>query len=599
MAGKLTPAIGGETFDGTQTEPRPGRDPRPSAQQLVTATATPDQTLPDASDERDVEQLSLFGRAGQLALPGAVAQLGLDGAAYAPDPIGPPATAGDRQSLATNAMFCAPGVLPPTEGNAPGPLPGQLPLLGEWFESAQTSMWGRLGNRNDVTRPARSCPPDCECHPHARLSKCLKVRHSLDAAIDWKRSEYGHWSPTGLVTCGSVLTCPYCGPRRCRDLAGQLAITIDEFLAARGDDDARPWRDVWMLTLKVPHYLDENQTTVVDHLYDSAETLFRSSPFRKWCERWGIVGRVRVLDVTFGGPNGIHPHFHCAIFVEKAGITPAHAWSLEEHNKRSNEWVVDARGDVDCNGVAVQRRGFAQLDDEIARWGYYKPLRVCSKHVRLKYLAEVKGSLIAAWEKAVRASGARIESDANFRANSLDLTPGENAASYYTKWGLENEVGNPSAKDKGVLRLLDACVAGVKGATWTYKQWLHASKGRALCVGITDIMRRVFPLLDGETKDQWSERIDTKVREHQDEQRRRREAELAREGTPVVKVPELRVQVRSHLYAAAMAVGWEQMLSFVDDQALVGRGDSPDWLQRALDDFLWRNLPVARGSPDG
>ena len=46
---------------------------------------------PDASDER--EQLSMFARCGQLALPGASAQLGLDGAAYALDPIEASATA--------------------------------------------------------------------------------------------------------------------------------------------------------------------------------------------------------------------------------------------------------------------------------------------------------------------------------------------------------------------------------------------------------------------------------------------------------------------------------------------------------------------------
>lgn len=65
------------------------------------------------------------------------------------------------------------------------------------------------------------------------------------------------------------------------------------------------------------------------------------------------------------------------------------------------------------------------------------------------------------------------------------------------------------------------------------------------------------------------------------------------------KVPELRLVVRSHLYPAAMALGWSKVFAFVDKAAEPGRGDEPDWLQRALDDFLWKNLPLVRGPPDG
>jgi len=43
------------------------------------------ETLPEPADALDADQLSMFGRRGQLALPGSDAQLGLDGVAYAPD----------------------------------------------------------------------------------------------------------------------------------------------------------------------------------------------------------------------------------------------------------------------------------------------------------------------------------------------------------------------------------------------------------------------------------------------------------------------------------------------------------------------------------
>jgi hypothetical protein len=541
-------------------------------------------TLDSRAQATRSDQTSLFGRAGQLALPGAAAQLGLDGVAYCPVPTEDPAPAGSSPSLGPHTVFRTEGDLPPTVADlgsffapsVPHSTQGvQLALdLKEWEQAPQLSLWQRLDIVNELTRESE----------WDRDGKCNRTRFAKQADVNVARSERGSWSTAGTIKCGVWQTCPSCGPRKCREVASKLAVCFHRHMRDREQLGDSLFHDVWMLSVTVPHSVNVRAEQTVDELYSSWEDFTHSAEWRAWSKRWGLVGRVRVLDVTFGGSNGAHPHFHVALFVERAGISPDHAWSLGDPT--SDHFVVDARGDTDCNGVAVMHAEAATLADDCERWGFWKPLRSCSEQVRKRYLDEIKGSLVTAWERAVLASGASIERLTDFRRRALELTPSENAAAYFTKWGLADEVGASSSKSRNQMRLLDAVAAGLKGAAYTWKQWRRAVHQHTLVTGLGAVVRRFS--VDDDAASEWL-----------DEQRRRREAELEREGTPVVKVPELQLRVRAHLYPAAMALGWVQVFSFIDEAALPGRGDEPDWLQRALDDFLWRNLPLARGSPDG
>jgi len=568
-----------------------------TAQRPPTLAVPPDER--ESLDERaSFDQLSMFARAGQLALPDAPAQLGLDGVAYAPElppPTDDPAPAGSSPPLGPHTVFRTDGGLPPTAADlgsffAPSVSRGtervQLALdLDAWAEAPQLSLWQRLDVVNELTRESE----------WDRDGKCNRTRFAKQTDVNVARSDRGSWSTTGTIKCGVWQTCPSCGPRKCRDVASKLAVCFHRHLhkptgeawATGGSEwsvDSSAFHDVWMLTLTVPHASDLRAEQTVDELYNSWDDFTHSVEWRAFFKRWGIVGRVRVLDVTFGGSNGAHPHFHVALFVEKAAITPEHAWSLSE--SLGNHLVVDERGGIECEGVRVMHVDQVQLADDAARWGMYKPLRSSSEAVRRKFLDEIKGGLVNAWERAVRASGARIERPTEFRRNAVELTPSEHAAAYFTKWGLADEVGAQTAKARNQMRLLDGVAAGLKGAAYTWKQWRRAIHQHALVTGLGAVVRR-FEVEDDEATE-WL-----------DEQRRRRELELERAGTPVVKVPALQLVIRSHLYPAAMALGWPSVFSFIDEAAEPGRGEQPDWLQRALDDFLWRSLPLTRGPPDG
>lgn len=523
-------------------------------------------TLPDRAGENDSsEQLSMFGRVGQLALPGAEAQLGLDGVAYA-------VTAGDdsdrsperaSHSLGTHTVFSHGGDLHPTDADLGLVSPLQLQLdLDAWDEAPQLVLWNRNDRVRDLTNGGE----------FDRDGKCNRTRFSSNGDVGVARSARGSWSTSGTIKCGQWQTCPSCGPRKCREVASKLSVAFDRHQAKSGE------HDVWMLTLTVPHDVYERAADTVDRLYAADAALLRSREWREFCERWNVVGRVRVLDATHGGAHGSHPHFHVALFVEGAGLPTDHAFVLGDPGPSS--WTVDERGGELRDGVRVMP---TPLVEERDRWGVWKPLRACSQEIRKRYLDEIKGSLVVAWERVVRATGARIERLTDFRRKSVELTPSENAAAYFVKWGLADEVGASSSKSRNHLRLLDAVAAGIKGAAYTWKEWRRAVAQRALVTGLKKIVDRLN--VTDEDAQAWL-----------DEHTRRREAELERAGTPVVKVPELQLVVRSHLYAGAMKHGWARVFEFVDACAAEGSGDAPDWLQQKLDGFLWSGLALSSDS---
>jgi hypothetical protein len=557
-----------------------------------------DPNLAAASDDResdrefsDEEQLSMFARAGQLALPGAVAQLGLDGVAYAP-------ATSDRSperashSLGTHTGFCksadslANSAKPTPAENAPGDIfqsPKQLALdLDAWEEAPQLSMFGRLAVQRDVLAYSE----------WDRYSKCGWVRYKASADVPIARRESGTWSPGSVVRCGYP-GCPWCGTQLAQTRAAELGACIEAHRNnAEGDTD------VWMLSPTIPHYATDCASVVVEQLYAAQAMLVRSRTWRTFSKKWGLLGNgVRCLDSVIGGGNGLHAHFHIALFPTRAGLPTTDAWRLDLDDKATkvDGWTI-ANGSTerfwassiasylaDDDGPPEDVRALPSvLSTQLRTFGVWRKLRHCSQRVREKYLAEVSAPLLDEWERCCLAVGVRIENREAFRRTALRLTPGEDAAAYFVGWMLADEVTRSTMKDRSPLRLLDAIKAGIKGAAFTYKQFRRAVDGRQWISGLGDLKKRL-----GVT--------DEMVKAYADERRRRREAELAKEGTPVSKKRELSLVVRAHLFQAVHRLGWDAVFSFIDEAETKLAGDDAA-LQSELDGFLWQNLAVASES---
>jgi hypothetical protein len=351
-----------------------------------------------------------------------------------------------------------------------------------------------------------------------RQAKCCRTRRTFNADVPLSRSERGHWSAQGLVTCGHW-TCPACGPRIAREVAAQLGVAIHRWLGwGEGRKEDEDPFDVWMLTMTIPHSGAEATELLVDGLYRASAEFFGSRAWDRFCDRVGVKARVRVLDVTFGGRHGTHPHFHVALFVDNV---PGHRWGRD---------IARAAG---------------ELADELA----------------------VDAALVEAWMRAVRRAGLVVDDEAAFRDFSLKLQGADAAARYFTKWGLQDEVGASARKAGSPLALLDAQGAGVELGGTLYREWRAAVGGRQVVTGLADL-RTMLAISEEDVEMYLAER----------------QAELDKQNPPKLVAP-LAVVIRAHLWRAALRAGMPKVIAEVERAEL----DGVD-AQAAIDRFLWERL---------
>jgi hypothetical protein len=461
----------------------------------------------DATSSRRRE----FSPSGQLVLPGAPAQLGLDGAAYAPLPSGEAAS----HYLGTHTVVSPDAPDPASQLELPG-------LARALDDSPQLNLWARLERSRSLLGGHVSGQRSRDGGAFDRQAKCLWVRYTSETSVEVTRDPDGSYTTSGLVRCGSWL-CPACGPAHAREAVAALAISIDRHLASS------QWTDVWMLTLTANHAKGDNLEELTDRLYRAAAALWEDEDWERFATRWGVVARVRVLDVTFGGANGTHPHFHIALFVDTDG---------------------------------------AIVPDELDPEKPLVPIRKLQQSARKELLKQYRGALVLAWERACLSVGFRAPS----RRHGLHLQPGELAASYLVAWGLADELA-AGEKPRNHLRLLDAYAAGFYQAGELYKSWRRATDRRQWVTGLGRL-RRHFGVTDDD------------VTAYHADRRARREAELSH--TPIVRLRPVRVVVAPHLYAVVTSLGWPTVHAAIDELARFHDDDAG--VQAGLNAYLWRRL---------
>lgn len=165
-----------------------------------------------------------------------------------------------------------------------------------------------------------------------RIQKCLMIPFKHVSDIDvFKSKKHGTCNYSGLITCGSVWSCPVCAAKISERRRNEVKKALESHLAAGGF--------VYMLTLTTPHYLGDDLKTI---LATQAKALRQF-----WCHRngvklskdAGIIGQIRALEVTHGRNreinNGWHPHYHILLFV-------AHALNLAAYKAQFHKRWVDS-----------------------------------------------------------------------------------------------------------------------------------------------------------------------------------------------------------------------------------------------------------------
>lgn len=151
--------------------------------------------------------------------------------------------------------------------------------------------------------------------PDSRTSKCMVYRApsmgGLSDVTIHKGKTTGKAFYHGLMTCGSVWTCPLCAAKISEQRRKELRTAIDTA--------TEQGMFVYFVTLTVPHGVGDDLKELVDK---QASALKRMSSgmysvknlLRKLYPDVDVHGYVRAFEVTHG-LNGWHPHFHILVFT--------------------------------------------------------------------------------------------------------------------------------------------------------------------------------------------------------------------------------------------------------------------------------------------
>lgn len=152
--------------------------------------------------------------------------------------------------------------------------------------------------------------------PDTRTSKCMVYRApslmgGLSDVTLHKGKTTGKAFYHGLMTCGSVWTCPVCAAKISEQRRKELRAAIDTA--------TEQGMFVYFVTLTVPHGVGDDLKELVDK---QASALKRMSSgmysvknlLRKLYPDVEVHGYVRAFEVTHG-LNGWHPHFHILVFT--------------------------------------------------------------------------------------------------------------------------------------------------------------------------------------------------------------------------------------------------------------------------------------------
>ena len=150
---------------------------------------------------------------------------------------------------------------------------------------------------------ARIAPGKHAANTH-RTVGCTWIRVDDLALVKPAQRDSYHYK--GLMTCGSVHTCPICASkiqeRRRQEVASAIA-----YATRNGNESV-------MASYTFPHRVDQPLSLLLRLQSQAIKLLRESGTYKRLMAEVGNIGRIRSLEVTHG-QNGWHPHTHELLFV--------------------------------------------------------------------------------------------------------------------------------------------------------------------------------------------------------------------------------------------------------------------------------------------
>lgn len=195
--------------------------------------------------------------------------------------------------------------------------------------------------------------------PKERVAKC--GTQAISQTVDIRNGRHGaHFS--GVVTCGSIWTCPVCAAKIAETRREEVARTIFEHLRLGGS--------VHMATFTVPHHRFQTARELRNLVTGTFSKIFAGAPWKRNKRRVDLVGFVRSLEVTHGA-NGWHPHIHALFFIS-AGVPESAIEAFGDFLFDRWSRFIEKDGYGVCNRAVWRFERTAETEkagDYLVKWG--------------------------------------------------------------------------------------------------------------------------------------------------------------------------------------------------------------------------------------
>lgn len=200
-----------------------------------------------------------------------------------------------------------------------------------------------------------------------RVGLCKHCVTSVSDGVQVRMTSYGEGNEEvkrasfqGLQTCGSVWHCPVCAARISKTRRKEM----NDLLAwARAEGHAP-----FLITLTARHGIDDSLPVLLDQIKRAKQ---RFHQHRSWKNlKQHIVGHVTATEVTGGGRNGWHPHYHILLVVRDQNDTEENMELVRTLTGLDAPWLASLRGvGLDGGGAAFDIQDATGAGKYVAKWG--------------------------------------------------------------------------------------------------------------------------------------------------------------------------------------------------------------------------------------
>lgn len=267
----------------------------------------------------------------------------------------------------------------------------------------------------------------------------------------------------GIMTCGSVHSCPTCAA----PIMARRGEELQQAVGRWGRDRSA------LVTLTLRHHAGVPLVVLRTLLGRAYSEMWAGSAGRALRAELGLMGHVRAAEQTWGAANGWHPHLHCLFFFEARGDSDVESrlssrWSAVVRQIHGRLWRCAVRGATTEETPELRARCAQVLGAQFARAG---ELRAgCERFLSgLRKLGGLEQALPDR-EHGVRVDWCNTDAAGTYLAKlGCELTGIEKRASggHYTHWQLAERAAAGEGWAQELWREHSRALKGARHLTWS------------------------------------------------------------------------------------------------------------------------------------